>query len=122
MPSPQVLYSLSSLAPHLFLAPCESYQLSMEKKGRDLGGWRVGEMFVGDVKIRDIGEAESKPLVCCVCARVRVRVCNCVCIQGVCCVGVCTMPVLQACVGGCSVCAYVYTSYRDGTWRPYIAV
>lgn len=86
MPSPQVLYSLSSLAPHLFLAPCESYQLSMEKKGRDLGGWRVGEMFVGDVKIRDIGEAESKPLVCCVwCA----CVCAIVCVYRVCAVWVC---------------------------------
>lgn len=44
------------------------------RKGRDLGDWRVGEMFVGDVKIRDIGEAESKPLLCvCVCVY---RVCT----------------------------------------------
>lgn len=51
---------------------------------------------MGDVKIRDIGEAESKPLLC---------ECVCVCIQGVYCVGVCTMPMLRVCVGGCYVCA-----------------
>lgn len=46
-----------------------------------------------------------------------------VCVHGVCtCVGVCTMPVLRVRVGGCYVCACVYTSCRDGTWRPRIAV
>lgn len=53
----------------------------MEKKGyregRGLGDWRVGEMFVGDVEIRDIGEAESKPLLC-------MPVCVCVCVYRVC--------------------------------------
>lgn len=30
------------------------------RKGRDLGDWREGEMFVGDVKIRDIGEFSER--------------------------------------------------------------
>lgn len=45
------------------------------------------------------------------------------CVHRVCtCVGVCTMPVLRVCVGGCYVCACVYTSCKDGTWRPRITV
>ena len=45
------------------------------------------------------------------------------CVYRVCkCVGVCTMPVLRVCVGGCYACACVYTSCRDGTRRPRILV
>lgn len=59
---------------------------------------------------------ESKPLLC-VCESAIV------CVHRVCtCVGVCTMPVLRVCVGGSYVRARVYTSCRDGTWRPRIAV
>lgn len=55
------------------------------RKGRDLGDWRVGEVFVGDVKIRDTGEAESKPLLC-VCVY---RVCTCGCMHNAYVTGLC---------------------------------
>lgn len=66
-------------------------------------------------RLERLKRRESKPLLC-VCESAIV------CVHRVCtCVGVCTMPVLRVCVGGCYVCACVYTSCRDGTWRPRIA-
>jgi hypothetical protein len=63
---------------------------------------------------------KSKPLLC-------VCVCVCVCVQlcvytGCVHVWVCAQCLLLFCVGGCYACACVYTSCRDGTWRPSIPV
>lgn len=50
---------------------------------------------MGDVKIRDIGEAESKPLLCeCVCVCTGCVLCGCM-----------HNAYVTVCVGGCSVCA-----------------
>lgn len=75
-----------------------------------------GEILWVMARLERLARWESKPLLCvCVSAIVCVyRVCTCV--------GVCTMPVLRVCVGGCYACARVYISCRDGTWRPRIAV
>ena len=59
-------------------------------------------MFVGDVKIRDIGEAESKPLLC-VCVCVGVCVCVCVC-------------------AGCVLCGCMHNAYVTGLCRWLLCV
>ena len=80
----------------------------------DIGG--QGEILWVMARLERLERRESKPSLCMCESAI-------VCVHRVCtCVGVCTMPVLRVCVGGCYVCACVYTSCRDRTWRPRIAV
>lgn len=112
--NPVLRPSLATSLPWLPLRAASWVWRGRKAKER-LGIWRAGGDSVGDGKIRDVGGAGVQALAVCVSAIVCVhRVCTCV--------GVCTMPVLRVCVGGCYVCACVYTSCRHGTWRPRITV
>lgn len=103
------LCSLSCSANLTPLTPRESCQLGVTRKeGRREGsvfrGLQGRGAFCGWARFKRLERQEFKLLLC-------VRVRAIVCVYRVCtCVGVCTMPVLRVCVGGCYVCACLYTS------------